>query len=423
MKIRVLMACRSALLITICALMLGSCSLMPQSKTNKCTAWASATNPEATTGIGGTGQVAGSPGIGGTGQVAGSPGIGGTGQVAISPGIGGTGIVGVVTGFASICVNGEEVHYTAETPVIRDGEPSSTSELMVGQLVAIRAKGNLSDPGAQLTATKIALLNAAVGPLTAIDVSSGQFEVMGQKAQALAKEDVVNLLVGDWVRVSGHRLADGTIRAGLVQRLDAPFPLAQVLGPALDIVGNTVRIGTTPVQFKLLPSGLVPGSEVVVRGTWNGNFLEVTASTLRPTHAELGTSKEVLLQGYVHSRRDNELILGYETVKLSNRTRVSGGEIEALEVDQQVLLRGRLDASQRIIAEHLTIGSNTGSAAPNRFSIPGSGYSNPSNGGFGNGEGSGGPRGGGSGGRVTDAPNTSAGSRAGTHRQDPRRTA
>ena len=392
MKTRMPMICRSGLLIAVCVCMLGSCSLMPQSRINICAGGASPTNTEAGTGIGGTGQVAGSPGIGGTGQVAGSPGIGGTGQVARAPGIGGTGIVGVVTGFASICVNGEEVHYTAATPVIRDGERSSTSELLVGQLVAIRADGNLSEAGAQLTATKIAVLNAAVGPLTAVDVASGQFEVMGQKAQALAKEDLVNLLSGDWVRVSGHRLADGSIRAGRVQPLAAPFPRAQVVGPALSIDGKAVRIGTTPVQFKSLPAGLAPGSEVVVQGTWNGNFLEVMTSALQPTHAELGTAKEVLLQGYVHSRRGNELILGYEVVNLSDSTSVSGGKVEAIEVNQQVLLRGRLDASQRIIAEQLTIGSDAGGTGRGGVGISGHGNSSSSNGGLGNG---GGPGGGG----------------------------
>ena len=50
-------------------------------------------------------------GVGGTGAVAGRPGLGGTG--ISEGGIGGTGIVGVITGFASICVNGVEVHFDA----------------------------------------------------------------------------------------------------------------------------------------------------------------------------------------------------------------------------------------------------------------------------------------------------------------------
>ena len=67
--------------------LLGSCSLHPESRPNRCVSDASLINPETNA----------APGIGGTGQVAGRPGIGGTGQMA-ETGIGGTGIVGVVTG-------------------------------------------------------------------------------------------------------------------------------------------------------------------------------------------------------------------------------------------------------------------------------------------------------------------------------------
>jgi hypothetical protein len=66
-------------------------------------------------GLGGTGARA-DGGIGGTGSRA-QDGVGGTGSKA-DGGIGGTGaraegdvgLLGVITGFASICVNGVEVH-------------------------------------------------------------------------------------------------------------------------------------------------------------------------------------------------------------------------------------------------------------------------------------------------------------------------
>src|SRR2546422_4023925 len=111
---------------------------------NMCDSKASPVNPATVqSGIGGTGAPAlGSlrawwqPLVGGTprsesagnaGQdvVAGRPGIGGTGIGKDgSGGIGGTGIVGVITGFASICVNGVEVHYDASPPVSADGRPA-----------------------------------------------------------------------------------------------------------------------------------------------------------------------------------------------------------------------------------------------------------------------------------------------------------
>ena len=81
---------------------------------------------------------AAAPGIGGTGDVALKPGIGGTG--IDNGGIGGTGIVGVITGFASICVNGVEVHYDESMPVNDNGQTVKTGVLALGQVVVVKAK-------------------------------------------------------------------------------------------------------------------------------------------------------------------------------------------------------------------------------------------------------------------------------------------
>src|SRR5262249_41510449 len=92
-------------------------------------------------GIGGTGIVPG--GTGGTGV---DPG--GTGGTGVDPGgIGGTGqraeaeigVLGVITGFGSICVNGIEVHYDANTHVALNGDLSSASALGIGQVVSVLA--------------------------------------------------------------------------------------------------------------------------------------------------------------------------------------------------------------------------------------------------------------------------------------------
>src|SRR5690349_21550179 len=60
-------------------------------------------------------------GIGGTGAVAGGVGGTGIGSESDNGGIGGTGIVGTITGFASICVNGLEVHFNNDVPVSENG--------------------------------------------------------------------------------------------------------------------------------------------------------------------------------------------------------------------------------------------------------------------------------------------------------------
>jgi Domain of unknown function (DUF5666) len=290
-------------------------------------------------------------GIGGTGAPAARGpdpgGIGGTGSVATGNGLGGTGIVGVVTGFASICVNGVEVEYEPTTPVERDGQASPISELAVGQWVALQAVGE----GDQLRASRIAVLDAAVGPLTALDAARGRFEVMGQTGTALERDDLKGLAVGDWVRVSGQRLSDGDIRATRVQR--APAGQAKVTGPFSVSGTQGVRVGLTPLTVSALPVGLVEGQEIGVRGQWIDGRLTVQELRVRPTRAVVGGSREVLLQGYVHSLRGRELQLGYESLTLDDQVRIEGGDLATLRVDQPVRVRGRVDAQNRVTVQRL----------------------------------------------------------------------
>lgn len=348
-----------------CLPVITSCSVAPGVATrtepaNVCASGASLFNPEAAPGIGGTGQLARDPGIGGTGQIALRPGIGGTGRAETRADAGRSeiGLVGIVTGFASICVNGVEVRYTPSTPVIQDGEPSHTRDLAVGQIVAVRAAGTLDNANTPPQAQQIAVLHAAVGPLTRVDKLSGAFEVMGQPAQALATNDLSQLRPGDWVRVSGHRLTDGTIRASLVRAITAPLPPAQVMGVVTAIRNNTVDVGATVVQFDALPEGVAVGREIAVQGLWSSGRLIASKSALQPTRAELGTVNTVVLQGHVHALRGNELWLGYDSVALANQVRLTGGDLGSLTVDKAVRVRGHLDSNQRFVADQITIGGD-----------------------------------------------------------------
>lgn len=327
-----------------------------------CARHASPVNPMAAApgGLGGTGAPRLEPGhaklpggMGGTGQVAQRPGLGGTGSpaaaVASEGGLGGTGIVGVVTGFASICVNGVKVEYTPDTPVQRDGAPVPLSELAVGQVVALQATGE----GDRLQAERIAVLDAATGPLAAVDPVSGRFELMGQGGTALTRADLAGLQAGDWVRVSGHRLADGQIRASRVQRTDER--VARMVGEATWLDAQTLRVAGTPVSLGALaaPDGLQPGQELRVAGTWTGERLQATALQAQPTRSALGPARNLLLQGYVHAVQGREVSLGAESFTLSRALQVLGGQLESLRVGQAVLVRGRLDEQQRLVVDRL----------------------------------------------------------------------
>lgn len=314
----------------------------------------SAKNPQ-TGGIGGTGQIALRPGIGGTGQAEAIT-AGNIVDSGGSGGIGGTGIVGVITGFASICVNGAEVHYTVSTPVTSDGMPSDVAELLVGQVVAVRAARSEDSPNGPLQAQGIAVQHAAIGPLTGLDINTGEFSVMGQAGVALQKLELSNLKLDDWVRVSGHRLENGLIKASRVQALAAPPPGALVRGPVIKLDDHYIQVGSTKVRLREKPTGLESGREILVRGQWNGHYLTATHITVAPTRTELGVVRELRLQGYVRELRDQELVLNDETLRLSKQTIVTHGAVGALKVNQFIQAQGHLEADGRVTIDHLDLG-------------------------------------------------------------------
>ena len=177
-------------------------------------------------GVGGTGApLRKRPGgTGGTGAVAegvddgvyerDNGGVGGTGAPILSPGgTGGTGIVGTITGFASICVNGLEVHFGKDVPVSENGVASSTDHLAIGQVVAVEAFA--SNRGLQ--AGRISILNVFEGPLTSMPNASAPLRVMGQPVRLAPGARVAEgLRPGDPVKVSGLRDASGAVVASRI---------------------------------------------------------------------------------------------------------------------------------------------------------------------------------------------------------------
>lgn len=319
-------------------------------------------------------------GIGGTGVVAGRPGIGGTG--ISEGGMGGTGIVGVITGFASICVNGLELQYDAGTPVSDNGMPVSTRQLALGQLVAVRATG----AGEALSARHIALRHAAVGPLQTLNAVTGEFRILGQPARALNPGDLAGLQVGNWARVSGHRLAQGEIVASRIEPI-TPQAQVQLHGLVSRIDTERMTLEGTPIHFdgRPMPPGLAPGREVLVSGQWDGTSLRAQGLQLDPTRGDLGLVEHVVFEGYIHALRGQELKLDLGSLTLNPDVQIVGGSAAELAVNQRVRLSGRLGADQRVTIERVefrgaAVGSGRDSKAEPRKGSGASDDKGPSNG-------------------------------------------
>ncbi len=232
-------------------------------------------------------------GIGGTGINAGG-GIGGTGQSAEAE----VGLLGVITGFASICVNGIEVHYDAGTPVSLNGEPVGANALALGQVVAVNASGS----GTQARARAIHIIDSAVGPLTAVEVAGRTLRVLGQRVVlepstvlggGLTHERLASLQVGEPMRVSGFRSADGSIVATRIEAAPAraaaraaePPDLGTgrfvVQGYVSDVQAGEVRVGN--MAFRVPPeigAQLARDRLVRVSGTTEGRSRVVERADL-----------------------------------------------------------------------------------------------------------------------------------------------
>lgn len=200
-------------------------------------------------------------GIGGTGIEGG--GIGGTGQRAEAE----VGVLGVVTGFASICVNGIEIHYDAATPVSLNGASATAGALAIGQVVAVQAIGS----GTQARARAIDIVDAAVGPLSDVQAGGTLLQVNGQRVRvqertllggALTREQLA-AAGGQTVRVSGLRAPDGAIvatriepaaagtRAFSAEPADPGLARFVVQGYIGDLGPSAVRVG--PSTFSVAP--------------------------------------------------------------------------------------------------------------------------------------------------------------------------
>jgi hypothetical protein len=288
-------------------------------------------------GVGGTGApVTKRPGgIGGTGAVAG--GVGGTGISDDNGGIGGTGIVGTITGFASICVNGVEVHFNNNVPVSENGIDTTSTQLAVGQVVAVEAFKSRRG----LEAGRISILHVYEGPLTALPRDSMPMRVMGQPVRLASGAQVAaGLRPGDPVRVSGLRDARGEVVASRIDRAPG-LKEASAIGP-VDRSGY--------LQGLKLSNHPGPAQEMLVRGQWSGRELDVTQSRPDPSLPFIGRVRNAVIEGLVQGRQDRHVVVGGFNVTLARDTVFVGVQPSELALDRRVRVTGVFSGARDVQA-------------------------------------------------------------------------
>ena len=305
----------------------GVCSTASLVNPNTIDGGMGGTGAPANGGLGGTGitaQIGGTGGAGidaerggtsGTGAPTEHGGLGGTGAIAENANIlpndtqGGIAIMGVVTGFASICVNNEEVHYEQTTPVYDNGQPTKLGRLAVGKTVMLKATRAANG---RLNAKAIGLFDAVAGPVGGVDIARKQMKVMGQSVllNPTIMQQVKALTPGAVVRVSGHRLDNGEIIATHIDAATAAG--ANTIGVVTNVARDGFTVNGTKVNVsdrKLLDTIKV-GNEVRVNGDWNGSALQAKRVDAQPTRQLINRADSAILEGFVRAENNGGKLAG-----------------------------------------------------------------------------------------------------------------
>jgi hypothetical protein len=270
--------------------------------------------------------------------------------------MGGTGIVGVITGFASVCVNGVEVHFDRDTPVTTDGERTTARELAIGQIVAVRAQG----AGDEVAAQRIAVMHAAVGPVSSVDIQSGTLVALGQQVRAVYPRELAGLKPGSWVQISGLRNADGDLSATRIVGI-APRAQVQLSGWAQSDGAGGLRLQGARVDLGNIKEsgGAMAGDEVTVRGQWDGATLRAESLEVEPTRAQIGRVDRVVLEGLVHGTQGQEYRVGGRTLTLGEKLQISGNPDRAFTVNQRVRITGSIGPDKRVTVNRIEVRSES----------------------------------------------------------------
>jgi len=281
-----------------------------------------------------------------------SGGIGGTGAIA-KGGIGGTGIVGTVTGFASVCINGLEVHYDPATVVTQNGLPADVATLALGQVIAIDAAH--SERG--LVAQRISILNLLEGPVTGATPESGLIQVMGQVVRVDASTRLGGLPTlaevqpGMALRVAGFRDVGGEVYA---TRIEMASDLAG--SSAIGVLARPAAGETSLDGLPVRAAGPLPAvaGEVLLRGHWDGRHLVAREAHPDPSRPFAGHADRIVAEGLVLERGDQAhlRITGFE-VELTSATRITGNTDGDIVAGQRIRVSGRLEGKNRIVAQRI----------------------------------------------------------------------
>lgn len=290
-------------------------------------------------------------------------------------------VSGEVEAFGSLRVAGTRYTTDASTTITLDGAPAPLDALAVGMVVELRLPAALLGvDGATVEA--VAFDSLLEAPLESVD--GDRLRLLGQvvrvddltrvrDAQG-ARLALTALQVGDRLRVSGYRQANGEILATLLQRRPAQAE-AVLSGVATQVDRGALRFALrgTPVDYSAaasidLDEGLQNGDRVAVRGRFADGVLR--ADALRELEAldeddddgepPAPRTLEGTVQTLGGSCPQRRLQLRDLSIALDAQTRYSGGGCADLALGQRLRVEVEAqpangDATNRLRARLVTL--------------------------------------------------------------------
>ena len=303
---------------------------------------------------------------------------GGSGSSSSSSGL----TSGVITGFGSVFVNGVE-YETNGARISVDGNPAGEDSLQVGMRVTLR--GSVNSDGRTGTATSIEYADELEGIVTSNDTqTTGTLSVMGLTIRVDADTlfeskvggiaGVADIVPGNIIEVSGHRLDDNTIQATYIEVKAQSHngEEIEVKGVIGNLTATSFTIGDMTVdysgaQLENIPGGtLSEGLYVEVKSTTgldgSGNLvaskIELESGGDRDIDGSSG--EEVKLAGPIGTGADaSRFTLNGTTILITNSTQFEHGSSSSIAVGVQVKVEGRFDDQGNLVAEEIKFGENT----------------------------------------------------------------
>ena len=307
--------------------------------------------------------------LGMVGTVAELAGCGGGGADVAGLSSGGTGSFtsGTISGLGSIIVNGIRYNDDNATLISRDDDSPFRGTLKVGMVVSIEGSSvtaaTTTGGTATATASRISCGSEWKGPVSAINIGSSSFQILGMTVDVLTNTEfesevtgrqatqLADLSPGDFVEVHGYvDRTNGHLQASRVEVVASDLS-------ACKLSGVTTNFDNSAKSFKLqatppLTSPITWGTDTSIPTGWSNDvFVRVTldATTLHASKISLLTSalaqlgngegREAEIHGFITSYvSDSNFVVNGLTVDGTN-ARLSPG---TLALSKRVEIHGTI---------------------------------------------------------------------------------